>query len=236
MLISLVLATTLLASQTPDGRDLASSREVEELPRIDGMLSEPLWQSATDITDFVQSEPRAGEPATERTEVRILYTRDVLLIGARLFDTEPDRIVGTEYRRDALLEAEDSFEIFFDTFRDGRNAFYFATNPVGARLDGVMSNEGAVQNFEWDGVWQAAATIDEAGWTVEIAIPFNTLRFVPGSIEGWVSISAGASRASARRLIGPSSLRNGGSTRSFARRAMVSSQGSSGRGPAAGSS
>ena len=186
MLISLVLATTLLATQTPDGRDLAvSSREVEELPRIDGMLSEPLWQRATVITGFVQSEPHAGEPATERTEVRILYTRDVLLIGARLFDTEPDRIVGTEYRRDALLEAEDSFEIFFDTFRDGRNAFYFATNPVGARLDGVMSNEGAVQNFEWDGVWQAAATIDEAGWTVEIAIPFNTLRFVPGSIEAW---------------------------------------------------
>ena len=113
MLISLVLATTLLATQTPDGRDLAvSSREVEELPRIDGMLSEPLWQRATVITGFVQSEPHAGEPATERTEVRILYTRDVLLIGARLFDTEPDRIVGTEYRRDALLEAEDSFEIF----------------------------------------------------------------------------------------------------------------------------
>ena len=184
MLISFALGVAL--AQALDGRELVvNAREVEELPRIDGVLSEPLWQSATVVTGFVQSEPQVGEPATERTEVRIAYTRDILLIGARLFDIEPERLVGTEYRRDALLESEDSFEIFLDTFRDGRNAFYFATNPVGTRLDGVMRNEGAVQNFEWDGVWQVASTKDEGGWTAEIAIPFNTLRFIPGSSEGW---------------------------------------------------
>jgi len=186
LVIVIVIVPAALAAQTPDGRELTvNARVVEELPRIDGVLSEPLWQSATVLTGFVQSEPRAGEPATERTEVRVVYTRDVLLIGARLWDTEPNRIVGTEYRRDALLAAEDNFEIFLDTFRDGRNAFFFATNPVGARRDGVARNEGAVQNFEWDGVWQAASTIDEGGWTAEIAIPFNTLRFDPGSAEGW---------------------------------------------------
>ena len=181
MLISFALGVAL--AQALDGRELVvNAREVEELPRIDGVLSEPLWQSATVVTGFVQSEPQVGEPATERTEVRIAYTRDILLIGARLFDIEPERLVGTEYRRDALLESEDSFEIFLDTFRDGRNAFYFATNPVGTRLDGVMRNEGAVQNFEWDGVWQVASTKDEGGWTAEIAIPFNTLRFIPGKL------------------------------------------------------
>ncbi len=158
---------------------------VDEEPRIDGVFDEAFWQRATAATDFIQSEPQAGEPATLKTEVRLVYTENALLIGARLFDTEPERVVGTEYRRDAPLEAEDSFEIFLDTFRDGRNAFYFATNPVGARLDGLMRNEGSVLNFEWDGVWDVAAVRDASGWTAEIAIPFNTLRFSPDRAAGW---------------------------------------------------
>ena len=157
----------------------------DEVPRIDGVLDEAFWKQAAVATDFIQFEPRAGEPATQRTEVLVVYTEDTLLIGARLFDTEPERIVGTEYRRDAFLGAEDSFEIFLDTFRDRRNAFYFATNPVGVRRDGLMRNEGSVLNFEWDGVWDVAASRNESGWTAEIAIPFNTLRFPPDSPAGW---------------------------------------------------
>ena len=169
---------------TTDDVDVEVEVEVEA-PRIDGVLDEAFWKQAAVATDFIQMEPHAGEPATQKTEVLVTYTDDTLLIGARLFDTEPDRIVGTEYRRDALLEAEDSFEIFLDTFRDGRNAFYFATNPVGARLDGLMRNEGSVLNFEWDGVWDVAALRNESGWTAEIAIPFTTLRFPPDSPAGW---------------------------------------------------
>ena len=144
--------TLALAVQAPEERDLSLRAPHvatgDEVPRIDGVLDEAFWNKAVVATDFIQFEPRAGEPATQKTEVLVTYTEDTLLIGARLFDTEPDRIVGTEYRRDALLEAEDSFEVFLDTFRDGRNAFYFATNPVGARLDGLMRNEGSVLNFD----------------------------------------------------------------------------------------
>ena len=147
----------------------------------------------------------------------------------------PERIVGTEYRRDGLLEAEDSFEIFLDTFLDGRNAFYFATNPVGARLDGVMRNEGAVQNFEWDGVWQVASTIDEGGWTAEIAIPFNTLRFVPGSAEGWgLNLGRRVARTREESYWAPISP-DWGFNAKFALRTMVASPGSSRRAPAAAS-
>jgi hypothetical protein len=156
-----------------------------DTPTIDGRLDESLWLRAATATGFIQAEPRAGERARLETEVKVAYSRDLLLIGARMYDDEPSRIVATEYRRDALLQAEDSFEVFLDTFRDSRNAFYFATNAVGARLDGLVRGEGAALNFEWDGVWDVAATVDENGWAVEMAIPFNTLRFNSESDEAW---------------------------------------------------
>ncbi len=157
----------------------------EEIPRIDGRLDEALWKKTQVATGFVQSEPRPGEPAEKETEVLVAYTRDHLLIGARLKDHDPSRIVATEYRRDAPLNSEDSFEVFLDTFRDRRNAFYFATNAVGARLDGLVRGEGTALNFEWDGVWDVAAAVDGSGWVVEMSIPFNTLRFDSSSDVGW---------------------------------------------------
>ena len=174
---------TLLLGASADTR--LEARFTDEIPRIDGRLDEALWSSAQVATGFVQSEPRPGEPAERQTRVLVAYTRDHLLIGARLLDDEPSRIVATEYRRDAVLMWEDSFEVFLDTFLDRRNAFYFATNAVGSRLDGLVRGEGAALNFEWDGVWDVAATVNDTGWVVEMAIPFNTLRFDGSSDEGW---------------------------------------------------
>ena len=199
-LVLLTLTLTLtLSVQASEQREL-SLRALkvttgDEAPRIDGVLDEAFWKRAVVATDFIQAEPDAGEPATQKTEVLVVYTEDTLLIGARLFDTEPDRIVGTEYRRDAFLEAEDSFEIFLDTFRDGRNAFYFATNPVGSRLDGLMSNEGSVLNFEWDGVWDVATLRDASGWTAEFAIPFNTFRSTNPTLPKGPSLEASTPRS-----------------------------------------
>jgi hypothetical protein len=156
-----------------------------DTPTIDGQLDESLWLRAATATGFIQAEPRAGERARRETEVKVAYSRDLLLIGARLYDDEPSRIVASEYQRDAMLQAEDSFEVFLDTFRDSRNAFYFATNAVGARLDGLVRAEGAALNFEWDGVWDVAARVDADGWVVEMAIPFNTLRFNSESDAAW---------------------------------------------------
>jgi hypothetical protein len=175
--------TLLLAAAFDETR--LEARFTDETPRIDGRLDETLWSLARAATGFVQSEPRPGEPAERQTQVFVAYNRDQLLIGANLLDDEPSRIVATEYRRDAMLMSEDSFEVFLDTFHDRRNAFYFATNAVGARLDGLVRGEGSALNFEWDGVWDVAATIVEDGWVVEMSIPFNTLRFDATSDEGW---------------------------------------------------
>ncbi len=178
----MLLLTFLIAAADPARLE---ARFTEATPRIDGRLSEAFWREAPAAAEFIQAEPRAGEPAERKTEVRVAYTRDRLLIGARMWDDEPSRIVATEYRRDALLQSEDSFEVFLDTFHDRRNAFYFATNAVGARLDGLVRGEGAALNFEWDGVWDVAATVDAKGWVVEMSIPFNTLRFDASSENGW---------------------------------------------------
>ncbi len=188
----LILAAAALAAspapvmgQTESGPPSVTAPFVLGAPDIDGRLDDAFWQNAAQITNFIQTEPRNGEPSTQKTLVYIAYNANALLIGARLEDTESSRIAANEYRRDADLEADDAFEIFLDTFRDRRNAFYFATNPAGAQLDALIRNEGAVLNFEWDGIWDVGSTRDEGGWTAEIAIPFSTLRFRPENTDGW---------------------------------------------------
>jgi len=135
--------------------------------------------------DFVQREPRNGEPASERTDVRVIFTGRTIVIGARLYDAAPARIVGTEYRRDAALDADDHFEVILDTFHDRRNAFVFQTNPLGAQRDGLVRNEGEDLNWQWDGIWTVATTRDADGWSVEMAIPFATLRFPSAGQAPW---------------------------------------------------
>ena len=186
LLLALLQAGAQAAGPMPDGTLLrVTAPHVEAEFQVDGRLDEPFWQAAAHATDFVQSEPRAGQPAMQKTDVYIAYTSDTLLIGAVMHDDEPERIVGTEYRRDAILDAEDAFELYLDTYRDGRNAFYFATNPVGSRLDALATNQGGAVNFEWDGVWNVASVRTDTGWVTEIAIPFDTLRFDASASEGW---------------------------------------------------
>jgi len=156
---------------------------------LDGILDEVAWQQADRGTGFVQREPFQGEAATEQTLVQVVYTEDTLYIGIRALDSDPSRIIAKEMQRDgggggggyggSILESDDSIVILLDTFHDQRNAFYFETNPFGARVDGLITDEGRDKNFEWDGVWNAAARRTDEGWSAEIAIPLNTLRFDP---------------------------------------------------------
>ncbi len=153
--------------------------------RVDGLLQEPAWRGAPVVGGFVQKEPREGDPASERTEVRILYDDANLYIGVVCFDGDPSRIVAREMRRDAELKDDDSFEVIIDTFHDHRNAFYFAVNPLGARQDALIRDEGGSFNVDWDGIWTARTRRDGAGWSAEIAIPFTTLRFRDSDEQNW---------------------------------------------------
>ena len=179
-----VVVTPLSGHESPSTMPRLEALPVSEAIEIDGRLDEPVWSEAEVATDFVQREPDVFEPATEKTEIRIVYTPRMLYIGVRAFDSRPEEIVAREMGRDAALMRDDSIVFLLDTFHDHRNAYFFETNPTGSRTDGYVTDEGQDFSIEWDGVWWAAAQIDSEGWTAEIGIPFSTLRFDP-KVDSW---------------------------------------------------
>ena len=143
---------------------------------VDGVLDDPAWSAAIAIGDLGQREPHEGEPPTERTEVKLLYDRENLYVGVICEDSQPHLVIGTQMARDADLDADDRIELLFDTFHDRRNAFYFATNPVGALVDGLIIENGEL-NQQWDGIWNVRVARSSWGWSAEFVIPFKTLTF-----------------------------------------------------------
>jgi len=150
---------------------------------VDGALSEAIWHSAPKIGELIQRQPYEGEPASERTEVTLLRDDDNLYIGVVAYDSEPARAIGTQMARDAGLNADDRIEILLDTFRDQRSAFYFATNPAGALVDGLAFSNGQL-NTDWDAIWQVRTSRTDEGWVAEFAIPFKSLSF-PAGQDAW---------------------------------------------------
>ncbi|WP_148306232.1 carbohydrate binding family 9 domain-containing protein [Gemmatirosa kalamazoonensis] len=151
--------------------------------RVDGRLTEPAWSVADSIGGLTQVEPREGGAPSARTVVRVLFTRDAVVIGVRADDPEPARIVAYARQRDATLDAEDHVKIVLDTYRDGRSGYVFSVNPNGARYDALVTDQGAGENANWDAVWQAATARTPEGWSAEILIPLKSLLFRPGRTE-----------------------------------------------------
>ncbi len=168
---------------------------VENGPRIDGRLDEEVWLRAAVIDEFVQQEPAEGEPATERTVVRLLYDAEALYLGVEAYDSEPDGVIATEMRRDSLrLLDEDNFQVILDTFQDRRSGYMFVTSPLGAKLEQQVAEEGEGGwrgrnsnniNINWDGVWDVVSRRTADGWVAEIAIPMVTLRFPRTAEQVW---------------------------------------------------
>ena len=145
---------------------------------IDGVLDEPIWKAAPTIGELTQRQPDEGRDPTERTDVTLLYDRDNLYVGVIAYDSEPHRVIGTQMARDASLAADDRVEILLDTFRDQRSAFYFATNPSGALVDGLVGS--GQLNADWDAIWDVRTSRTDQGWTAEFMIPFKSLSFPSG--------------------------------------------------------
>jgi len=174
--------------QTDTG--VARATRVDHPPKLDGSLADPLWQSAEVIRDFRQREPNEGESATEKTEVRILYTRHAVYFGIHCYDSEPSRIVATELRRDVSQDLDDHFEILIDSNHDRRGAYVFQINPLGTQIDGLIVEEqrnNSDSDFDsgWDGVWVSQARITSDGWTATVEIPFTTLNFTQSMNVIW---------------------------------------------------
>ena len=161
-------------------RPVARARRATGPMAMDAFLDEPAWNRAEPITGFVQSKPNTGSPASERTVIRILYDDENLYIGATLYEQDPGNISLYSLKRDFPPTDGDILGIALDTYHDRRNAFMFGVNAGGALIDVQTFDNGRDLNFPWDGIVQRAARVHDEGWTLELAIPFSTLRFDPG--------------------------------------------------------
>jgi uncharacterized protein DUF5916/cellulose/xylan binding protein with CBM9 domain len=180
--ILLVLAcATAVAGQTvpePSRTVMAARLQPGDRLTLDGRLSEEAWRRATPAAQFRQQDPQNSEPATEATEVRVLYDEHRIVLGIVCFDSEPGRLSGNQMQRDQSLTADDRFMVAIDTYSDRRSGYYFEINPSGAMGDGlVLPGNGISVNRSWDGIWDARVQRTSDGWTAEIEIPLRTLNF-----------------------------------------------------------
>ncbi|HEV8264514.1 MAG TPA: DUF5916 domain-containing protein [Gemmatimonadales bacterium] len=150
---------------------------------IDGLLNEPLWQSAERVAGFLQRDPKEGEAASESTVVYIAYDDAALYVAARLYDSHPDSIVARLARRDQGTNS-DRFTLFVDPYHDKRSGFYFGITAAGTLHDGTLFND-EWDDDSWDGVWEGRVSRDALGWTAELRIPYSQLRFVKQTQYVW---------------------------------------------------
>jgi hypothetical protein len=167
------------------GRATVRAVRVPEPIRIDGLLDERIYKDIGSVSGFIQQEPKEGAPATETTEVWVLFDATNVYVSARLHDSQARRMVANEMRRDNRgVFNNENFAVILDTFYDRRNGFLFQTNPLGALWDGQVTDEKDT-NSDWNTVWHVKSTRTEEGWTVEMAIPFKSLRYRQEETQIW---------------------------------------------------
>ena len=171
-----------------DDRGNATVRalRLEEPLDVDGELNESVYRDNPAISGFIQSVPDEGAPATEETEAWVTFDEENVYISARVHEEVPEaEWVANEMRRDANgIGNNDNFGVVIDTYYDRRNGYFFYTNPLGALADVQLTNEGN-PNFDWDPVWDVQTGRFPGGWTLEMAIPFESLRYRPGREQVW---------------------------------------------------
>ena len=168
------------------GRTTVRAVAIDVPLRIDGTLDEAAYDVVPALGGFIQQRPDEGEPITERTDAWVFYDNQNVYVTARLWDSAPEsQWVANEMQRDSRqLISNDSFSVALDTFYDRRNGFAFMINPIGGFLDMQVTDEGN-PNFDWNPIWNVRTGRFDGGWTVEMAIPFKSLRFQPGESQVW---------------------------------------------------
>ena len=215
-LCTALLLPSFTFAQTPQRPTFSAGKldAAAEGPVIDGRVNEAVWQTVPPYSAFIQQDPNEGQPATEKTEVRVIVGNGNVYVGIIAFDSEPSKIIVSQARRDASLNDTDSIVMVFDTFNDNQNAFVFGTNPLGIEYDGQVAREGQTSgvsqnpggggggggggnssgtarggisafNPNWDGDWTVRSQITERGWEAEMAIPLKTLRYQTGDNQTW---------------------------------------------------
>jgi hypothetical protein len=169
----------------------ATAVRTQRAPKLDGTLDDPLWQTAPAIMDLRQREPLETEPATNKTEIHILYDSRHIYFGIHCYEDEPQGIIASQLRQDVSQDLDDNFAILIDPTLSRRNGYIFQVNPLGTQRDGAVIEEQAppggdsIVDPSWDGLWTSSAKITDDGWTATIEIPFSTLNFRGAADVHW---------------------------------------------------
>ena len=161
-----------------------------QAPKIDGILDDAAWNNAAIAENFIQNFPTYGQPASQKTEVKIIYDNTAVYIGVHLFD-DPSLIRKQITARDAEQQTDvDYFSVFFDTYNDDQNGFQFLVTSANVQSDARLgpnlgSGFGEYGDKTWDAVWDSQVSIVEDGWVVEMKIPYISLRFSKKEVQNW---------------------------------------------------
>ncbi len=181
-------------------RPAFNANYIDISPEIDGnIITDEVWKSISSIGSFIQTKPLLGNPSSEKTEVKIAFSKDIMFVGVICYDSSPNTLVVSDSRRDANLDNDDSFLFIIDTYNDQQNGFLFGTNSAGMEYDAQIDNEGVGNrtaqrqqggviggtNLNWDASWNVKTEVGEYGWSAEFAIPLKSLRFSPGDNKSW---------------------------------------------------
>lgn len=181
-------------------RPVTQANPLQKEPTIDGdVLNDPVWATIKPFGDLKQLQPYSGQPASEKTDIRIGYTSTTFYLSVVCYDAKPKELVVSDSRRDAPLDKTDAFMFILDTYHDSQNGFVFGTNPAAVEYDAQVDNEGQGNfsnarqqggvvggfNLNWDASWTVKTLTGDFGWSAEFAIPLRTLRFATGKDVVW---------------------------------------------------
>ena len=178
----ILISNTAISSKTNKTTSKVIPLLSEVSPVVDGVLDDPVWEKAYIFNNFKMIEPKTGISPSEKTELKIIITKEAIFIGIKNYDSKPSNISINSLDYDVRSRSNDIIQILIDPFMDKRSAYVFFVNAGGARTDGLAFGERFSTN--WDGIWSAKAKIDKDGWNAEIKIPFKTLSFKNG-LEYW---------------------------------------------------
>jgi hypothetical protein len=173
-------------SRGENGRMVVRATRLTQPLKIDGRLDEAVYETVPPISDFIQSLPAEGQPATEKTEAWVMFDENFIYVTGKCYDSAPpEKWTANELRRDtSQLRQNDMFGVLLDTFHDRRNGFNFYANPIGGFADQWITDEGN-PNADWNPVWEVRTGRFPGGWTAEMAIPFKSIRYNSGTNQTW---------------------------------------------------
>lgn len=216
-LITLLVPASAGAQMVVGNGKSIDAFQVDEPPIIDGRLDDDAWAFGTLIEDFHEVVPQEFGPPSEKSLIYVVYTRDALYLGARFYDSEPDKVSAQVLQQGDFSWGEDSFTVIVDPFNNGRSGYAFDLTPNSTRNQAIFANV-TNENWQWDGIWHGASVRDDEGWVAEIEIPFKTLSFNPNNQTwglnfiryigrkaeqiGWVSANRRQNPANSGKLTG----------------------------------